>query len=83
MTRANTTKFDKFIEETERGYNQSVHGALMGAPDDLEGDSKAAKIAQFQLMKDNPEKFEKNREINERNTNALKEAGQFRVAKKR
>ena len=83
MTRANTTKFDQFIEETERGYNQSVHGSLMGSPDDVSADTEAAKVAQFQLMKDNAAKFEKNHEINERNTNALKDAGQFRVAKKR
>ena len=81
MTRANTTKFNTFIEETENGYNQSVHGAMLGSPNDTEGNSEAAKIARFQLMKDNAEKFEKNHEIAERSMEAVREAGQIRVAK--
>jgi hypothetical protein len=83
MARENTTKFDKFIEETEAGYNEKVHEPLPGSPDDLEKNTKGAKVAHFQLMKDNAGKFEKNHALNERNTNTLKEAGQFRVAKKK
>jgi len=82
MTRENTTKFDKFIEETQDGFNEKVQKPLMGSPDDLEKNTKAAKIATFQLMKENAGKFEKNHEISERNTNAIKEAGQFRVGLK-
>ena len=81
MTRTNTQQFDKFIEETEQGYNEKVHSSLLGSPDDAEGDSKSAKVARFQIMKDNAAKFEKNHEIAERNASAVREAGQFRVEK--
>ena len=82
MTRANSTKWDGFIQQTEAAMNQSMHGALIGSPNDTEGDSKTAKIARFQLMKDNAAKFESNHEIAEKKMDAVREAGQFRVAKK-
>ena len=83
MSRANTTQFETFIEDTEAGYNETKHSSLLGSPDDVEGDSEKAKIAKFQLMKDNTLKFENNNEIANRNIDAIKEAGQFRVEKKR
>ena len=82
MTRKNTLKWDSFIAETEAGYNESIHGALQGAPNDTEGTSETAKIARFQLMKDNAEKFESNHEIANTKMNAVREGGQYRVALK-
>ena len=54
---------------------------MLGSPDDAAGDSQSAKIVRFQLMKDNAEKFESNHQIAEKKMDAVREAGQFRVAK--
>jgi len=82
MTRRNTTKWDKFVQETEDGYNESVHGHLLGSPDDTEGDSKTAKINQFVLQQKNAEAFETNHDKAEKRMEAVREAGAFREAKK-
>ena len=82
MTRKNTTKWDGFIKGTEDGYNESVHGARLGAPNDTVGNSESAKIERFQLMKANAEKFESNQEIAEKKMTTVKDAGQYRVALK-
>ena len=79
MTRRNSAKWDGFIEQTEKGYNESVHGALLGSPDDMEGNSETAKIAKFQQMKQQAENFEHNQEVAEKKANSIRDAGQFRV----
>ena len=51
MTSKNTLKWDGMISDVEKGYNESLHGALLGSPDDAQGTGKVAKIEQFQLLK--------------------------------
>jgi hypothetical protein len=62
--------------------NESIHGHLLGSPDDTEGDTDRAKIEQFQLQKDNAENFEHNHEVAAQKAKAVQDAGKFREAKK-
>lgn len=82
MTRKNTTKWDSFIDQVEASHNETVQGALLGAPNDTEGDSNTAKIERFALMKANAEKFESNHDKAQKRDEAIRTAGQYRVAKK-
>ena len=82
MTRKNTTQWDKFVREVEDGYNETVHGHLLGSPNDTEGDSKTAKINQFVLQQKNAEAFETNHDKAEKRMEAVREAGAFREVKK-
>ena len=79
MTRRNGKKWDGFIEQTEKGYNESVHGALLGSPDDFQGNSETAKIAKFAQLKTQAANFEHNQEVAEKSATALRNAGQYRV----
>ena len=82
MTRRNTMQWDKFVKEVEDGYNETVHGHLLGSPNDTEGDSKTAKINQFDLQQKNAEAFEANHDKAEKRMEAVREAGAFREANK-
>ena len=82
LTRKNTLKWDSMISDTEKGYNESLHGHLLGAPDDTENGSEAAKIEQFQLQKINADAFVSNNEKAAKKMDAVREAGAFREAKK-
>ena len=66
MTRKNDKKWDGFIQQVQDGYNESVHGALLGSPDDMEGNSETAKIAKLQQMKQQAENFEHNQKVAEK-----------------
>jgi hypothetical protein len=82
LTRKNSLRWDSMITQTEKGYNESLHGHLLGAPDDTENGSEAAKIEQFQLQKINADAFVSNNEKAAKKMDAVREAGAFREAKK-
>jgi hypothetical protein len=77
LLRAGSRRFDKQIEAVEREYNESIHGSIGGAPDDVD-DSKAGKILQFHLQAANADAFKHNTEANRAKETALKDAGAFR-----
>ena len=82
LTRKNTLKWDSLIGAVESAYNETIHGHLLGAPNDTEGASESAKIERFQLQKQNAEAFVGNNEKAAKKMDAVREAGAFRVAKK-